>query len=287
MSYRPTLRAALTLAFALIGYVLATHGTARALSEFCPASSGGFYRIGDASSSLYSFVVDAEGPRTVSGTIVVKTDTGWFNVPFAQATMIERDEQWRDEFVSYSRRSFGSAPLYVRFPQPEHIIDSFVLEATASGDPYFGWDSKGDVQCSAPAGFGIVNTLPRAEAAHLLNPRTDVHDPPPANAIVPTASISSIPGSTDCQTPFAQAAVTKPVSPNYPLGYNITTEVLVEVLVDASGALADSWVFKPSGYTYFDQAALESARKSTYQAGTAFCKPAPGKYIFRAKFNAN
>jgi len=286
--YRPTLRAVLTIALAFVASMLAAHGTARALSEFCPAHSGGFNRIGDAASSLYSFTVDAEGPRTVSGTIVVQTDAGWFSVPFASAAIAGRAEKWRNTNVEYAREAYSSAPMYVQFPTSQHIIASFVSHTSSSGDLIFGWDAQGDVQCSAPAGFGIIrDATKQKETTELLNPRTDLSASPPPGATIQTAAVASPPGSTDCKTPFADAIVTRPVPPQYPLGYNVGTVVLVEVLVDASGALADAWVFSPSGYRSFDLAALESARQSKYQSGTAFCKAAPGNYMFRAVFRAN
>jgi TonB family protein len=59
---------------------------------------------------------------------------------------------------------------------------------------------------------------------------------------------------------------------------------LVEVLVDADGKVTDAWVYSPSGYQLFDDETLRVARASTYAAGTAFCKPAPGTYLFQATF---
>jgi TonB family protein len=97
--------------------------------------------------------------------------------------------------------------------------------------------------------------------------------------------VTAAPGSTDCKTPFSDARAIDIEKLAAPLGENISTQVLVEVIVDATGAVADAWVYAPSGHSTFDDAALDSAKNSKFAAGSAFCKPAPERYMFRATFN--
>jgi hypothetical protein len=175
MMFKVSLRAVSTLIFAFATCVLAAHGTARALSEFCLASVGGFQQVGDATAGLYSFAIVAEGSRAASGTVVVKTDSGWFKIPFTSTQLLRRENQFKDAYIEFTRSSYASAPLYVGFPQPVNIIASYVSDARSTGDAYFGWDTQGDVECSPPAGFGLA---PVAKAKHsddalkLLNART-------------------------------------------------------------------------------------------------------------------
>jgi TonB family protein len=279
------MRLPLFAAVALCAF-LSLQSHAAALSEFCPARADQFHRIGDVGSTLYSFTVSAEGPRSVQGRIAVRGDDSWYLIDFPKTQLSAYHERWRDAYVEYTRTTFASAVLYVRFPSPIARLDAFTYDAQSFGDPAFGWDAQGLVGCSAPAGFGLAYGGSKGSVLTLLNPRTDLAEPPVSNADVLTARLTSPPGRLDCAVPFANARATEAAAPVYPLGSDaVATLVYVEIVVDKDGSLADAWIYAPSGRKPFDDAALEAARKSTFAPGTAFCGPAPGSYLFRAEFN--
>jgi TonB family protein len=92
-----------------------------------------------------------------------------------------------------------------------------------------------------------------------------------------------------CATPNAEAATINVVPPDYPdsardlqLG---AVSALVLVTLDAHGALQNARIAQSSGNLAIDQAALRSARASTYSAKIANCVPVAGSYIFHADFD--
>ena len=55
--------------------------------------------------------------------------------------------------------------------------------------------------------------------------------------------------------------------------------------ISATGAVTNVKLTKSSGDVDIDNAALEAARKSTYQPKIVACKAVPGTYVFRADFD--
>jgi TonB family protein len=87
-----------------------------------------------------------------------------------------------------------------------------------------------------------------------------------------------------CEVPASVVTAKAPIYPLAMRGLGFAGEVLVEVTIDATGALTGEDVFRSSGYPSMDRAALMAAKESTYAAGKHLCKPRGGSYIFRAKF---
>lgn len=91
-----------------------------------------------------------------------------------------------------------------------------------------------------------------------------------------------------CANPNRDASVTNAVPPDYPdsardinLG---PVTVLVQVTLDANGALVSTKIAQSSDNAAIDQAAVRAARESTYAARLVNCEPTAGDYIFRADF---
>lgn len=260
---------------------------ALALAEFCPAEIEAPHQL-DAKtgpSALFSYALRAESPRSVAGSAIFDTSMGWFEVEFPRTALTARAYRMQDEFVSFTRATFESDPLYVRFPQPVTIKGGYVASATSSGDQVLGWDAKGTVQCAPRAGFETRPTTgPKVDFLKTLNPRTDLDAMPSSNAAIAVAAITSAPGSTDCDVPFANATA-EAASPEYPVvPENRAASVWVEVAVNADGTLADAWIYAPSGSRPFDAAALRAARLSKFKGGRVFCQAAGGDYLFHALF---
>ncbi|MGZ3550559.1 MAG: energy transducer TonB [Vulcanimicrobiaceae bacterium] len=84
-----------------------------------------------------------------------------------------------------------------------------------------------------------------------------------------------------------EALMTDAVPPQYPDSarqFGMHATVLVKVTVDEQGRLIGLSVFKSSGISAIDQAALAAARMSTYMPPVHNGVPASGMYLFRATF---
>jgi TonB family protein len=264
---------------------------ALAVTEYCPASVSAFHPLdGQGSATLFAYALEAGSARSVSTTVMVHTNLGWFEVRSAAAIpLVKYNFDYADKFVEFTRTSYQSAPLYVRFPQPVSLISYFVSEAQALGDTQFGWDAKGNVTCSAPAGLESRFTpdlLPVGVTSR--NPRIDLDVQPPPQVAIASPSLTSAPGPMACEHPFSEPKTTHIESPEFPIGeaQNGSGGVAwIELAVNASGALDDAWIFAPSGSRAYDTAAMQALRKTTFQPGTAFCAPAPKILMFGGEFD--
>jgi len=275
-----------------LAMIVACATRALAITEYCPAGVTAFHPLdGQGSASLFAYALKAEGARSVTATVMVHTNLGWFEVRTASATpLVKFNFDYSDKFVEFTRTSYQSAPLYVRFSQPVSLVSYFVSEAQASGDSQFGWDAKGNVTCSAPAGLEsgskfTPDSLPIGVT--ISDARTDLDVQPPLQVAIASASITSAPGSTACEHPFSQPKTTHIESPDFPMREaqnGLGGVTWIELAVSASGALDDAWIFAPSGSHALDMAAMEAMRKTTFQAGTAFCVPAPKILMFGGEF---
>jgi TonB family protein len=274
-----------------IAFTLVCGGRAAAIAEFCPAEIQPPHALEPTTgrSALYAYSLHAEGPRSVAGSIMFDTSMGWFTAGFTATSLTARTYNMEDEYVAFTRTTFESDALYVRFPQPVTLKAAYVSSATTSGDRLFGWDAKGTVECPPRAGFEALSTAtPRPRGLKTLNPRTDLDATPPPTASIAVAALTSAPGSTDCEVPFANASVVSTASLEYPpieAQQRVSGAVWVEVAVNGDGSLADAWIFAPSGSRDFDAAALRSAKLSKYRGGRVFCRPAGGDYLFYAVFH--
>ena len=258
---------------------------ALAVAEFCPAEVEPPHQL---DATLFSYALSAEGPRSVAGAIVFDTSMGWFVAEFPATPLTLHPYNMQDASVTFTRTAYESGPLYVRFPQPVTLKGAYVSSASSSGDQLFGWDAKGTVPCAPRAGFGARLTgAPNPSFLKTLNPRTDLDVMPSPTASIGVAALTSAPGSTDCDVPFANATVTSAASPEYP-GFardqNLGGEVYVIVAVNGDGTLGDAWLYAPSGSRDLDQAALRAARQTKYKGGRVFCQAAGGDYLFHAIF---
>jgi outer membrane biosynthesis protein TonB len=61
----------------------------------------------------------------------------------------------------------------------------------------------------------------------------------------------------------------------------------IKVVLNPDGSLADAWVFYPTGFPEFDEAARIAAAKTKYRGAIAYCEPVPSEYIFRVTFTRN
>jgi TonB family protein len=244
-----------------------------------------------ASMPLYGFELVAEGPRSVTAELAFDTSDGWFVAPVPATSLHEKDEHYTSPSASFIKRTWVSPMMYLKFPSRFTISHAWVYSAQSTGDD-FGWSKMGLVLCSPASGSRSVSAPPQAQVAKLDPKDFDpLSAPPGAGAMIITADRSSPLKKSDCATPFRDAAATKSFSPDYPNGergrvaINVTSTI--EVSINADGSLADAWVFYPSGFPDFDEAALQGARLSKYESGIAYCEPVPGLFLFHVTFSPN
>jgi hypothetical protein len=255
---------------------------ARAATEFCPAQLIGADSKSAASEHYYR--LRALGPRVVEGTIVADTDRGWFSWD-QKAVQLTRITYTRSEPGLEAMFVVAESPeLGVLFPQSVDVRRAWVAAATTRADAY--WDARGKTACGPPD-FTESSSADGSKVTR--TPQSD--DPTPAPA-PPAATARVIPAPIplrSCVQPFVAAAVTKSVTPDFPdsvkrEGFSAPATSIIFVAVDASGTLADAWVFASSGYPALDDAAIRAARQSTYTAPVSYCHAVSGTYLFRADF---
>jgi periplasmic protein TonB len=128
------------------------------------------------------------------------------------------------------------------------------------------------------AGVGVHDIIPHQ------NPGIPAGEPGPGA----TAPIVVGTPKPACSNPDVEAAVLNAVQPDYPesardLGLGeVTAEI--KVTVGSSGNLEAAAIYKSSGNSAVDQAALRAARQSSYSPKIVNCEPAAGDYLFRADF---
>lgn len=275
---------------ASLAFFAATHGRALAVVEYCGASAS-LTPVGvagaDTPTATYAITLWANSSRTVSGHIAVQGESGWYDIAFNGVNLTPRTHRYRGPSVLFSRTDFESPRFFATFPTPIAMRAAFVDAATVTNEHVLGWDS----QEHACAGYDIDLEHSPQQApkdVSVLDPDPSPTPPPPGTPVL-HASIASAPGSTNCALPFAGAKATRAMPPDFPIGYHIDQAYvsLIEVAVNEKGRLDDAWVYAPSGIKALDDAAMRSARLSTYDAPRAFCQNVPGVYLFRAVFRPN
>lgn len=91
-------------------------------AEFCPARVAGAARVESSAQPIYAFALRAESVRTVSGSVDVQTDAGWFQAPFTSVALRASDRRYRTSYNEFTRRAYVSDALYVRFPVSVHAV---------------------------------------------------------------------------------------------------------------------------------------------------------------------
>jgi hypothetical protein len=259
---------------------------ARASAEFCPASIVQMTPFQAPYAGLRSFSLLAESERTVSGTITIHTDKGWYAAPFTNVKISPDLAHYKDALIQYDRTLYHSKVLYLRLPPGEKTKEFWVSEAMSTEETTFGWDARGRVLCPDPA-YGDSEVEPAPKRAPRVNDTQDFTQLPGSSDDVAVAVPAEEPaGYASCAKPFSSARVKHAVSPEWPQGIEITrnASTFVEIAISAEGKVVDAWIYQPSGLPELDFAALKAARLSEYQGGVSLCKPAPGTYIFTATF---
>ena len=113
----------------------------------------------------------------------------------------------------------------------------------------------------------------------------------PLAAETATPAIHPLPVPTptrpSCAAPHVDARTTQKADADYPAlaqAQGATGTVTVKVALSASGAVESATVYKGSGNSALDQAALKAARNSRYAPEIEDCQKVPGQYLFVVEF---
>jgi TonB family protein len=266
--------------------VLLTCAHAKAASEFCAGTvlrylpihtTGAIVRLRP--DTAFGYQLRAEVPRTISGVVYVYAGDAVYQVGFNDVQLKLRKKQKSDPRIAPYAIDYVEAqsdPLYFRFDSPKRVYAVWVASAGAGG-----------VQTDCP-------TMPVTAGSYdeyMWDPEDGAKVPEDyvrsqAPADPPKAVFNHHVDVRSCSLLFKVAQAPNPVSPAFPKGTIISEEhtALVKVLLDASGKVADAWIFGSSGAKPLDDAALVAARATTYVPGQFLCAPVPGVYMFRADF---
>jgi hypothetical protein len=261
---------------------LASSARGSAYTEYCPVDVS-VRPVGVAAgqpSTLYSAVLSALTPRTVSGTIVLGTADSWYAVPFENQQLQPVDERWQDQFATYVRKEPMSGVFYLRFERPVTITHAYLRTGTVTGEKILGWDTQ-EHGCE-PDDHPLLDES--SKNPRLLQGPVGAESPPVVSSTVLIPHTIVPPGLTDCAVPFADAKLAHFSIPHLEdafSAYNISqAQAFVQVAVSKTGSIDDAWLWKTTGNDAFDRAALLSAKRSTYAPRRAFCKDEPGMYLF-------
>jgi len=253
---------------------MVSQARAQALVEFCPATVG---LAGKQTAPAQDFVVslNALGARTVSGSIAVQTENGWFRVVVPEVPITGHQVILTSRLETATRVDFYSQPLSIHFATPVTIQRIWMADAKATGDGAFGWEARGSVSCDPDELSSPTDHRPARYHYALAKPETPITLP--LAAPVPLES----PLGLDCEHPFVGARARRVEEPAMPYGVAFEDNTAtIELAIDARGRAIDAWPWVPSPYKAVNDATVAAALASTYAPAIAFCRPVPGLYLF-------
>jgi hypothetical protein len=282
-------------ALAMVAGVALCVARAEAVVEHCPAAVIGFHAVAEPgsgnASKTYGFKVGALGERTVSGTIAIETDAGWFTATFPSHHLYESTRSLDVGGHSYGLTAYTEPTLFVSFPSSVLVRRMWVAQASATNDGPFGWQARGSTTCDPP-----VALAPSAFAGVWNAADDDEH--PPTTFVSPfaPASVASVAASVDppagsnCAQPFRDARIVTAALPVWPdsLGPALRSRSVSGILVvalDARGTVEDVWPWAPSPYDELNAAEVSAALKGTYAPGIALCRAVPSLLFFRYEWS--
>lgn len=266
---------------------------AQALTELCPATASQLNVLDGASGAkagtTFSYELVALSAETVSGTLSIQTDDGWYQVPFGPVALTGHKESYTMGQASFVRENMFSDPLYLRFPKTVKPSRVFISSITTD-DTAFAWPTKTELECEA-GGDAFLFASPAAgkSADGDVGPvHAALLAPPGASTPVGLATKTTAFDALGCAMPFKSASATGAVAPDFPragMGSPLPVKVLVAVAIDANGKVTDDWLVAPAPFVAFNNSAIRAAEQTTYAPAISRCRPVPGVYLFHAEFS--
>lgn len=122
-----------------------------------------------------------------------------------------------------------------------------------------------------------------------LDARTAYATLDPARPPITLSKVIGVASPLACTSPYADATVDgAPAQLEYPAmarELGLTGMTVVKVTLAADGAVTGASIYRSSGSTVLDQAAVKAAVATHYRPDIVRCEPERGSYLFRAEFS--
>jgi len=133
----------------------------------------------------------------------------------------------------------------------------------------------------------VANVKDTAGQVQPYRPPVVVGPPGPGtDPVSPGPVATDSPGPT-CSAPFVDAKAIDPVTPDTPPlaeEEGLTGTAQVRVTLDSDGRATSATIFRSSGSSLLDSAAVLAAKRSSYRAEVRDCTSVEGSYLFTATF---
>ncbi len=219
----------------------------------------------------YVVVFDANLPTVASFRVETYTRTAAYAFTLANVAI--------DKKTAMPERPYQSVPTLFTNPDTQPLLGAIVRSTRPSGAPC----PDRDVQIPSVASLTSPDRIVTPQFA--ATQREVVREVRTLPTLVVPEPISS--EAFTCDMPFAQASPIKLARPSYPqsaVDEGAVGTVRIKVSLAANGAVTNTGVYSTSGNAALDAAALDAARRTTYNPEVFECKPLTGDYLFTADF---
>jgi TonB family protein len=217
----------------------------------------------DGKASLYAVtLLSLNGATgTASGTLSLIADRQRYDVPFKDAVAIGDPEHTTNRPM-----------ILVNLAEPANILGARIASLDGdSGGPCSPYTTWGHWVRSKATSTDLV-----AEATTLARTASPIAAPPPTD-VQPLV----------CAGPDADVRATLAANPADPVNHRGSNVVDVEVYVTDDGTAAGATIYKSSTFPDLDQAAMDTALRSTYTPRIRHCRAMGAAHIFRADFEGD
>jgi hypothetical protein len=252
--------------------------------EYCPVELSAPPQVESPDQLAVQF--ESDGPRTVSGSMLVLGAGGWYQGDFSAVPLAQTEVHGNDGGILYTRHPYRSSTLYVTLPNADGVLAAFIVQAQATDDPSYGWDQRGMVACDPP-----YNPKPGLGMMLRGEPIVALGQPQPTSIVMRAQKIPAPSGlSLDCPHPFAAPRKTSQadveLNPN-DLGVRGRFVAYIRVAVNEHGGVDGAWPIVSSGYPEFDRALVLQERRSTFEPARSFCVAVRSFHTVRISMNDN
>jgi hypothetical protein len=251
--------------------------------EYCPLELSAPPQVVSPDQLAVQF--ESDGPRIVSGSMLVFGAGGWYQADFSAVSLTQTVVHGNDGGILYTRRPYRSSSLYITVPNAGGVLAAFIVQAQATNDPSYGWDQRGMVACDPP-----YNPEP-GPGVSLRGEPIVLEQPQPASLVLKAQHVDAPAGlSLNCAHPFAPPHKTSQANSEletHDLGVRGKFVAYIRVAVNDHGGVDGAWPVVSSGYPEYDQALVLQERRSTFEPARSFCTAVRSYFTTRISMNDN
>ena len=272
----------------LVGLSIAPGATRAAVPlnvpvEYCAARVH-HWRALSVKPGLLAYDLEAFKARVSNGDVLIRTNLGWFNAPFANVALRAQTQKWKTPTIAFERDVFQSPELFVQMPKHAKVLSMWVRDASVEAN-------SDRLTCAGLPQMPVEKRRDNPDKNVIrLNPRPDpLLASPVGDSTVTTAVLRSPPGVSSCSMPDTFATVIRRARFSYNAGAYSNVKVIseVELAISGTGQPDAAWTYVPSGSAELDATTLDIAQRSLYRPSRAFCQPVPGYYFFTVMYTSH